>query len=170
MRQEYSMSSPASDPVDELTAFSIERKPANPYLAPHHSNAPGWPADRCIAVSMSKKLFSKADEESIDIVDRAITDLRKLEHHRHPTGPKASCSGRPQVALLLAGTIEQRVYTSISRPVLSARSNIDASGSARRSLASAAGSLAPQPQYARGGGRRQIHDEPLSAGARRCQH
>jgi len=39
---------------------------------------------------MSKKLFSKADEESIDIVERAIMDLRKLGATVVDPGPEGA--------------------------------------------------------------------------------
>ena len=39
---------------------------------------------------MNKKLFSKADEESIDIVERAIADLRKLGATIVDPGPEGA--------------------------------------------------------------------------------
>jgi Asp-tRNA(Asn)/Glu-tRNA(Gln) amidotransferase A subunit family amidase len=65
------------DPKDELTAFSIGRKPA-PYLRSAAARRLDGVRIGVIREYMAKKLFSKADEESIDIVDRAIGDLRKL--------------------------------------------------------------------------------------------
>ena len=69
------------DPKDEMTVFSIGRKPARPYA----SYAAAWGTGRLDGVRigvlreyMSRKLFAKADEESIDIVERAIDDIRKL--------------------------------------------------------------------------------------------
>lgn len=67
------------DPKDELTAFSTDRRPSAPYQA--------FAAKKRLNKSfrigvvreyMDKSLFTKADEESIDIVDRAIGDLRGL--------------------------------------------------------------------------------------------
>ncbi|HEY6344978.1 MAG TPA: amidase [Bryobacteraceae bacterium] len=71
------------DPKDELTAFSIGRKPAQPYLNSASPNSAGTRRLDGIRIGvireyMSKKLFSKADEESIDIVERAIGDLGKI--------------------------------------------------------------------------------------------
>src|SRR5665213_4323056 len=66
------------DPKDELTAFSIGRKPAQPYLSSAAARRLDGVRIGVIREYMTKKLFSKADEESIDIVDRAIDDLRKL--------------------------------------------------------------------------------------------
>jgi Asp-tRNA(Asn)/Glu-tRNA(Gln) amidotransferase A subunit family amidase len=66
------------DPKDELTAFSVGRKPAQPYLNSASARRLDGLRIGVIREYLSKKLFSKADEESIDIVDRAIGDLRKL--------------------------------------------------------------------------------------------
>jgi amidase len=66
------------DPKDELTAFSIGRKPAQPYRNSAAAQRLDGVRIGVIREYMSKKLFSKADEESIDIVERAIGDLRKL--------------------------------------------------------------------------------------------
>ena len=66
------------DPKDELTAFSVGRKPAQPYASSAAARRLDGLRIGVIREYMVKKLFSKADEESIDIVDRAIDDLRKL--------------------------------------------------------------------------------------------
>ena len=66
------------DPRDELTAFSIGRKPVQLYQASAAAQRLDGLRIGVIREYMSKKLFSKADEESIDIVDGAIGDLRKL--------------------------------------------------------------------------------------------
>jgi Asp-tRNA(Asn)/Glu-tRNA(Gln) amidotransferase A subunit family amidase len=66
------------DPKDELTVFSVGRKPSKPYLSAAAAQRLDGVRIGVIREYMSKKLFSKADEESIDIVDRAIGDLRKL--------------------------------------------------------------------------------------------
>lgn len=81
------------DPKDELTAFSIGRKPAQSYAASAVSGAAKRLDGLRIGVIreyMSKKLFSKADEESIDIVDRAIGDLRKLGATIVDPGPEGA--------------------------------------------------------------------------------
>ena len=81
------------DARDELTVLSIGRKPAQPYLA----SATGRRLDGLrigvIREYMSKKLFSKADEESIDIVERAIADLRKLGATVVDPGPEGALFG-----------------------------------------------------------------------------
>jgi amidase len=66
------------DPADELTAFSVNRKPAKPYG--DHATKTRLDGYRIgvIREYMDKALFTKADEESIDIVDRAIGRLRDL--------------------------------------------------------------------------------------------
>jgi len=66
------------DPKDELTVFSVGRKPPKPYLSAAATQRLDGVRIGVIREYMSKKLFSKADDESIDIVDRAIGDLRKL--------------------------------------------------------------------------------------------
>jgi Asp-tRNA(Asn)/Glu-tRNA(Gln) amidotransferase A subunit family amidase len=66
------------DPADELTAFSVGRKPWLPYAA--HTKRKRLDGRRIGVVReyMDKSLFTEADSESIDIVERAIDDLRAL--------------------------------------------------------------------------------------------
>ena len=78
------------DPKDELTAFSIGRKPAQPYSTSAAAQGLDGLRIGVIREYMSKKLFSKADEESIDIVDRAIDDLRKLGATLVDPGPEGA--------------------------------------------------------------------------------
>ena len=78
------------DPKDELTAFSIGRKPAQPYLTSAAAKRLDGLRIGVIREYMSKKLFSQADEESIDIVDRAIGDLRKLGATIVDPGPEGA--------------------------------------------------------------------------------
>src|SRR5262249_21286542 len=66
------------DPKDEMTVFSLAHKPAQPYLTSAAARQLTGLRIGVIREYMSKKLFSKADEESIDLVDHAIEDLRKL--------------------------------------------------------------------------------------------
>jgi Asp-tRNA(Asn)/Glu-tRNA(Gln) amidotransferase A subunit family amidase len=77
------------DPKDELTAFSIGRKPA-PYLRSAAAQRLDGVRIGVIREYMAKTLFSKADEESIDIVDRAIDDLRKLGATIVDPGPEGA--------------------------------------------------------------------------------
>jgi Asp-tRNA(Asn)/Glu-tRNA(Gln) amidotransferase A subunit family amidase len=66
------------DPNDELTAFSTGRKPPLPYSAFARKGRLDGVRIGVIREYMDKDLFSVADAETIDIVDRAIADLRKL--------------------------------------------------------------------------------------------
>jgi len=71
------------DAKDELTAFSVGRMPRKSYES--FAQVTGAPAASLQGVRigvmrefMNKELFTKADEQSIDIVERAVNDLRKL--------------------------------------------------------------------------------------------
>jgi len=66
------------DPADELTAFSRQRKPPRAY--PYSAGKKTLKGFRIGVVReyMDKDLFTEADAESIDLVDRAIVRLRKL--------------------------------------------------------------------------------------------
>ena len=66
------------DPADELTAFSIGRIPAQPYVSVTGQKSLAGMRIGVIREYMDKKLFTDADAESIDIVDRAVQDLRRL--------------------------------------------------------------------------------------------
>ena len=66
------------DPKDEMTVFSVGRTPSQPYATFATTQRLEGVRIGVIREYMNKKLFAKADEESIDIVDRAINDLRKL--------------------------------------------------------------------------------------------
>jgi amidase len=65
------------DPADELTAFSTRRTPSKPYHAYTRRRLDGYRIG-VIREYMDKDLLAIADVESIDIVDRAIADLRGL--------------------------------------------------------------------------------------------
>src|SRR5262245_13282648 len=66
------------DPKDELTAFSVGRKPAQPYSSFTAARRLDGVRIGVLREYMSRKLFSKADEESIGIVERALSQLRTL--------------------------------------------------------------------------------------------
>jgi Asp-tRNA(Asn)/Glu-tRNA(Gln) amidotransferase A subunit family amidase len=66
------------DPKDELTVFSAGRMPAQPYASYASAQRLDGVRIGVLREYMNKKLFSKADEETIDIVERAVEDLRKL--------------------------------------------------------------------------------------------
>ncbi len=77
------------DPEDPLTAFSVGRKPARPYADFAGRRLDGIRIG-VIREYMARKLFSKADEQSIDIVERAITDVRKLGATVVDPGPEGA--------------------------------------------------------------------------------
>jgi Asp-tRNA(Asn)/Glu-tRNA(Gln) amidotransferase A subunit family amidase len=66
------------DPKDELTAFSIGRLPSEPYRSFANERKLDGIRIGVIREHMDKKLFTQADIESIDIVERTINDLRRL--------------------------------------------------------------------------------------------
>jgi len=66
------------DPKDELTVFSIDRMPAQPYRSFARERSLQGVRIGVVREYMDKRLFTEADAESIDIVDRALAVLRKL--------------------------------------------------------------------------------------------
>ncbi|WP_029922642.1 amidase [Nevskia soli] len=76
------------DPKDPFTVFSIGRMPAQPY--PSFATAKSLKGLRIGVVReyMSKKLFTPAEAETIDIVGRAADDLRKLGADVVDPGPE----------------------------------------------------------------------------------
>ena len=66
------------DPKDPLTVFSVGRKPPQPY--PAYATAKKLDGVRIGVVReyMDKTLFTVADAETIDIVEREVGELRKL--------------------------------------------------------------------------------------------
>jgi len=66
------------DPSDPLTAFSVGRLPEQPYPTFAHRKDLKGMRIGVIREYMDKKLFTKTDEESIDIINQAVEDLRKL--------------------------------------------------------------------------------------------
>ena len=65
------------DPRDELTVFTTGRMPAQPYASFAATQRLDGVRIGVIREYMNKTLYAKADEESIDIVERALGDLRK---------------------------------------------------------------------------------------------
>ena len=78
------------DPKDELTVFSVGRMPAQPYTSFAATQRLDGVRIGVIREYMNKKLFSKADEESIDIVERALADLAKLGATIVDPGPEGA--------------------------------------------------------------------------------
>ncbi|MDR3418068.1 MAG: amidase [Nevskia sp.] len=66
------------DPKDPLTVFSIGRTPAQPYHSFAEEKSLQGLRIGVVREYMDKKLFIDADAETIDIVERAAGDLRKL--------------------------------------------------------------------------------------------
>jgi len=66
------------DPSDPLTAFASGRLPKEPYQSFAHPKSLQGMRIGVVREYMDKKLFTKADEESIDIVNQAVEDLKKL--------------------------------------------------------------------------------------------
>jgi len=65
------------DPADELTSFANGRTPPKPYYSYRKSSLRGYRIG-VVREYMNKSLFTVADAETIDIVDRGIRDLRRL--------------------------------------------------------------------------------------------
>jgi amidase len=66
------------DPKDPFTVFSIGRKPAQTYASFAKAGSLEGLRVGVVREYMDKTLFTKADEQTIDLVDRAIGDLKKL--------------------------------------------------------------------------------------------
>ena len=78
------------DPKDELTVFSVGRKPAQPYAAAAGARRLDGLRIGVIREYMNKTLFSKADEESIDLVERAVDELPPLGATIVDPGPEGA--------------------------------------------------------------------------------
>jgi amidase len=78
------------DPKDEMTVHSVGRTPAKPYASVAAAGRLEGVRIGVIREYMSRKLFGKADEASIDIVERAIDDLRKLGATIVDPGPEGA--------------------------------------------------------------------------------
>jgi Asp-tRNA(Asn)/Glu-tRNA(Gln) amidotransferase A subunit family amidase len=66
------------DQADELTAFSTGREPTKPYPSFAKKGRLDGMRIGVVREYMDKSLFTVADSQTIDIVDRAIDDLRNL--------------------------------------------------------------------------------------------
>ena len=78
------------DPKDEMTVFNVGRAPSQPYTTYASTRRLNGLRIGVIREYMSKKLFSKADEESIDIVERVLGDLRELGATIVDPGPEGA--------------------------------------------------------------------------------
>ncbi|MDP3295484.1 MAG: amidase family protein, partial [Nevskia sp.] len=66
------------DPKDELTAFSIGRMPKEAYVSYAKPTPLAGLRIGVVREYMNKKLFTKADEQTIDLVAKGADDLKKL--------------------------------------------------------------------------------------------
>ncbi|MFT4046282.1 MAG: amidase [Solimonas sp.] len=66
------------DPRDELTAFNVGRLPSKPYASFAEAKSLAGLRIGVVREYMSKKLFTKEDEQTIDLVSQAAEDLKKL--------------------------------------------------------------------------------------------
>jgi Asp-tRNA(Asn)/Glu-tRNA(Gln) amidotransferase A subunit family amidase len=78
------------DPADDLTVYSIGRVPKEGYAS--YSRATSLKGIRIgvLREYMDKRLFTQADYETIDIIDRAIGDLRRLGATIVDPGPEGA--------------------------------------------------------------------------------
>ncbi len=104
------------DPKDEMTVHSIGRTPAQPYASVAGARRLDGVRIGVVREYMSKKLFSKADEESIDIVERAIGNLREIGATIVDPGSEGvlfqSCIVRYAPELLNSALVRQSQATS----------------------------------------------------------
>jgi amidase len=66
------------DAKDDMTVLTVGRTPSRPYASFAAAQRLDGLRIGVVREYLNKKLFSKADEQSIDLVERAIADLRKL--------------------------------------------------------------------------------------------
>ena len=66
------------DPKDDMTVLSVGRTPSRSYASFAKAGRLDGLRIGVVREYLSKSLFSKADEQSIDLVERAIADLRTL--------------------------------------------------------------------------------------------
>jgi Asp-tRNA(Asn)/Glu-tRNA(Gln) amidotransferase A subunit family amidase len=92
------------DRRDEMTVFSIGRTPSKPYASFAATRRLDGVRIGVVREYISKETFSKADEQSIDLVERAIADVRKLGATIVDPGPEGalfqSCIARYAPELL----------------------------------------------------------------------
>jgi Asp-tRNA(Asn)/Glu-tRNA(Gln) amidotransferase A subunit family amidase len=78
------------DPADDLTAYSVGRIPKEGYASFARETSLNGIRIGVLREYMDKRLFTRADEETIDIVDRAIGDLRALGATVVDPGPEGA--------------------------------------------------------------------------------
>jgi Asp-tRNA(Asn)/Glu-tRNA(Gln) amidotransferase A subunit family amidase len=99
------------DPKDEMTVFSVGRMPSKPYASYATTRRLEGVRIGVVREYMSRALFSKADEQSIDLVERAIREVRKLGATIVDPGPEGalfqSCIARYAPELLNSAFVRQ---------------------------------------------------------------
>ena len=78
------------DSKDDMTVLSVGRRPSRPYASFATAQRLDGLRIGVVREYLNKTLFSKADEQSIDLVDRAIADLRTLGATVVDPGPAGS--------------------------------------------------------------------------------
>ena len=81
------------DPKDELTVFSVGRLPPQPYDAYARELQLDGLTIGVVREYMDKSLFTEMDRETIDIVDRAVSDVAALGARIVDPGPSGSLFG-----------------------------------------------------------------------------
>ena len=162
------------DPKDELTAFSIGRLPSEPYRSFANERTLNGLRIGVIREHMDKKSFNEADVEAIDLVERAIGDLRRLGATIVDPGPKErllqSCIDRYfpiyRNRMFIAGFPDRFPWDASGnrQPTTSLRSWTF------RSIAGAFGHHDPEHRRRRQSRPDQPYAEPLLERARRCEH
>jgi amidase len=99
------------DPKDEMTVFSVGRMPPKPYASYATTRRLEGVRIGVVREYLSRALFSKADEQSIDLVERAISEVRKLGATIVDPGPEGalfqSCIARYAPELLNSAFVRQ---------------------------------------------------------------
>ena len=80
------------DPRDEMTVFSVGRTPAQPYGSFASAQRLDGVRIGVIREYMDRTLLSRADEQSLDLVERALDDLRRLGATLVDPDPAGRCS------------------------------------------------------------------------------
>jgi amidase len=78
------------DPADDLTVYSVGRIPKEGYAGFARETSLSGIRIGVLREYMDKRLFTQADHETIDIVDRAIGDLRRLGATIVDPGPEGA--------------------------------------------------------------------------------
>jgi Asp-tRNA(Asn)/Glu-tRNA(Gln) amidotransferase A subunit family amidase len=99
------------DPKDEMTVFSVGRMPSKPYASYATTRRLEGVRIGVVREYMSRALFSKADEQSIDLVEHAISEVRKLGATIVDPGPEGAlfqpCIARYAPELLNSAFVRQ---------------------------------------------------------------